>query len=177
MQRAPGLLVLDDSLVAGCCRLYLARQTPAVKRARGRGPRNDAPPPPRDQSRCVKLSCWALVKTPTTSSPASLRCCTSCASPGRCPTDAGKSRKACANLYRLADPTDSTTQPEPGPARATAVALLHFPGPRRARRNCTQWVAQLFETLGVDPQVVDVERLLDVTREVAHGVVRPAGAP
>lgn len=61
---------------AGCCRLYLARQTPAVKRARGRGSRNDAPAPPRDQSRCVKHSCWALVKTPTSSSPASLRCCT-----------------------------------------------------------------------------------------------------
>ena len=36
------------------------------------------------------------------------------------------------------------------------------------------WVARAGEALGVDPEAVDVSELLDLTREVAHGVARPA---
>ncbi|MGB8380789.1 MAG: transposase, partial [Dermatophilaceae bacterium] len=48
-----------------------ARQTPPVKRARGR-PHKDAPAPPRDQSRWVKHSRWALVKDPDHLKPSQL---------------------------------------------------------------------------------------------------------
>jgi hypothetical protein len=36
------------------------------------------------------------------------------------------------------------------------------------------WVARAGDALGVDPEAVDVTELLDLTREVAHGVARPA---
>ena len=36
------------------------------------------------------------------------------------------------------------------------------------------WVARAGDALGVDPEAVDVSELLDLTREVAHGVARPA---
>jgi Domain of unknown function (DUF6457) len=38
----------------------------------------------------------------------------------------------------------------------------------------TAWVAALAEELGVDPAHVDRTLLLDVARDAAHGVARPA---
>ena len=37
-----------------------------------------------------------------------------------------------------------------------------------------RWVALLVEELGIDPDVVDVEAVLDLAREAADGVARPA---
>lgn len=37
-----------------------------------------------------------------------------------------------------------------------------------------RWVVRVTEALGVDPDAVDVEALLDLARDVAHGVARPA---
>ncbi|WP_045876025.1 DUF6457 domain-containing protein [Pseudofrankia sp. DC12] len=36
------------------------------------------------------------------------------------------------------------------------------------------WVGRVGDVLGLDPAAVDVAQLLDLTREVAHGVARPA---
>jgi hypothetical protein len=36
------------------------------------------------------------------------------------------------------------------------------------------WVAELSAALGVDPDAADVQVLLDVARDAAHGVARPA---
>ena len=36
------------------------------------------------------------------------------------------------------------------------------------------WVAELAEALGLDPAAVDVTLLLDVARDAAHQVARPA---
>jgi hypothetical protein len=36
------------------------------------------------------------------------------------------------------------------------------------------WVARAGDALGLDPASVDVTELLDLTRDVAHGVARPA---
>lgn len=52
--------------------------------------------------------------------------------------------------------------PEGAPARQPAGSDLH------------RWVAQLIDELGVDPDAVDVDAVLDVAREAAHGVARPA---
>ena len=38
-----------------------------------------------------------------------------------------------------------------------------------------EWVDALCADLGVDRGLVQMEPLLDITREVAHGVARPAG--
>jgi len=37
-----------------------------------------------------------------------------------------------------------------------------------------RWVLETGEGLGVDPDAVDVELLLDLARDVAHAVARPA---
>lgn len=37
-----------------------------------------------------------------------------------------------------------------------------------------RWVLELGTALEVDPDAVDVEAVLDLAREVAHGVARPA---
>lgn len=36
------------------------------------------------------------------------------------------------------------------------------------------WVDELAEVLGLDPSAVDIRVLLDVARDAAHGVARPA---
>jgi hypothetical protein len=38
----------------------------------------------------------------------------------------------------------------------------------------SSWVAELATALGVDPAVVDRTLILDVARDAAHGVARPA---
>jgi hypothetical protein len=37
-----------------------------------------------------------------------------------------------------------------------------------------QWIATACEALGLDPASVDRDLVLDLTRDVAHGVARPA---
>lgn len=37
------------------------------------------------------------------------------------------------------------------------------------------WVAELASALGLDPCTVPTKLLLDLTRDAAHGVTRPAG--
>ncbi|MDT3443053.1 MULTISPECIES: DUF6457 domain-containing protein [unclassified Pseudofrankia] len=37
-----------------------------------------------------------------------------------------------------------------------------------------KWVARAGDALGLDPAAIDVPELLDLTRDVAHGVARPA---
>jgi len=37
-----------------------------------------------------------------------------------------------------------------------------------------RWLLETGDALGVDPDVVDVEAILDLARDVAHGVARPA---
>lgn len=37
-----------------------------------------------------------------------------------------------------------------------------------------RWVATFVEDLGVNPDAVDIDLLLDLARDVAHGVGRPA---
>lgn len=37
-----------------------------------------------------------------------------------------------------------------------------------------RWIAELAAALGVDPAVLDRDLLLDVARDAAHGVARPA---
>jgi hypothetical protein len=47
--------------------------------------------------------------------------------------------------------------------------------PRRAPgADLPAWVANLTSALGVDPALVDVDRILDLASDVAHGVARPA---
>ena len=41
-------------------------------------------------------------------------------------------------------------------------------------RSVAAWTRALAVDLGVDPEVVDVQGLLDVARDAAHGVARPA---
>ncbi|WP_308426312.1 DUF6457 domain-containing protein [Streptosporangium pseudovulgare] len=38
----------------------------------------------------------------------------------------------------------------------------------------TEWTALACRELGIDPSAVDRDALLDLTKEVAHGVTRPA---
>ena len=38
----------------------------------------------------------------------------------------------------------------------------------------TEWLADLGAALGIDPALVDRDLLLDLAREAAHGVARPA---
>jgi uncharacterized protein DUF6457 len=37
-----------------------------------------------------------------------------------------------------------------------------------------EWTAQVCTELGLDPALVDRDRVLDLARDVAHGVARPA---
>jgi hypothetical protein len=37
-----------------------------------------------------------------------------------------------------------------------------------------EWTAEVCRTLGLDPTVMDQKAVLDVARDVAHGVARPA---
>lgn len=37
-----------------------------------------------------------------------------------------------------------------------------------------RWLLEITDELGVDPDALDVELLLDLARDVAHGVARPA---
>jgi len=79
--------------------------------------------------------------------------------PGRSPSDGGR--------------IDLGSVPTPmPPARPTEDAMTD---PRRAPgADLPQWVAHLTERLGVDPALVDIDRLLPLSSDVAHSVARPA---
>ena len=47
-------------------------------------------------------------------------------------------------------------------------------GHEPAGHDLYAWVARLAAEFGVDPALVDVEAVLDLARETAHGVARPA---
>lgn len=47
-------------------------------------------------------------------------------------------------------------------------------GPQPVGPELYQWVALLVEELGVDPSAVDVDAVLDVARDAAQAVARPA---
>ncbi|WP_431893082.1 DUF6457 domain-containing protein [Cellulosimicrobium funkei] len=40
--------------------------------------------------------------------------------------------------------------------------------------NLERWVDALAQDLGVDPEVVDIGAVLDLARDAAHGIERPA---
>ncbi|NLT56144.1 MAG: NTP transferase domain-containing protein [Actinomycetales bacterium] len=63
--------------------------------------------------------------------------------------------------------THAAGSPSPG-SRSTGA------GPAPLDSELDRWVATLVEELGVDPAAVDVAALLDLAREVAHGIARPA---
>ena len=43
-----------------------------------------------------------------------------------------------------------------------------------AESELEEWAAELASALGIDPGEVDVNAILDVARDAAHGVTRPA---
>ncbi len=65
--------------------------------------------------------------------------------------------------------------PAPTPT-PTADALLSAPpsGPVLRGSDLHRWVVSVADVLGVDPDALDVDTLLDVARDVAHSVARPA---
>jgi len=83
-----------------------ARQTPAVKRGRGR-PRSDAPAPPRDASRWIKHSRWALVKDPDHLKPSQLDVLHELRRSNSVLYRCWQLKEGLRDLYRLADPTDA----------------------------------------------------------------------
>ena len=83
-----------------------ARQTPAVKRGRGR-PGKDAPPPPRDASRWIKHSRWALVKDPDHLKPSQLDVLHELRRSNSVLYRCWQLKEGLRDLYRLADPTDA----------------------------------------------------------------------
>ena len=85
-----------------------ARQTPAVKRGRGR-PGKDAPPPPRDESRWVKHSRWALLKDPDKLKPSQLDVLHELRRSGSVLYRCWQLKEGLRDLYRLADPADAPT--------------------------------------------------------------------
>ncbi len=85
-----------------------ARQTPPVKRARGR-PRKDAPAPARDQSRWVKHTRWALVKDPDQLKPSQLEVLHELRRSNSVLYRCWQLKEGLRDLYRLADPTDAPT--------------------------------------------------------------------
>ncbi len=83
-----------------------ARQQTVAKRGRGR-PRNDAPPPPRNQSRWVKHTRWALVKDPAALKPSQLDLLHKLRRSGSVLYRCWQLKEGLRDLYRLADPADA----------------------------------------------------------------------
>lgn len=71
-------------------------------------------------------------------------------------------------LRRRTDVTDATP-PARGPDEPGATGGAPAGGDELHR-----WVARLVEALDVDPDAVDIDALLDLARDTAHGVARPA---
>lgn len=83
-----------------------ARQQAVVKRGRGR-PRQDAPPPPRNQSRWVKHSRWALVKDPADLKPSQLDVLHELRRSGSVLYRSWQLKEGLRDLYRPADLADA----------------------------------------------------------------------
>jgi len=83
-----------------------ARQQTVAKRGRGR-PRNDAPPPPRNQSRWVKHTRWALVKDPAALKPSQVDVLHELRRSGSVLYRCWQLKEGLRDLYRLADPADA----------------------------------------------------------------------
>ena len=109
-----------------------ARQTPAVKRGRGR-PRSDAPAPPRDASRWVKHTRWALVKDPDQLKPSQLDVLHELRRSNSVLYRCWQLKEGLRDLYRLADPTDAASPPAtggwPGPAAVASPPSSPCPRP------------------------------------------------
>jgi hypothetical protein len=78
-------------------------------------------------------------------------------------------------MYRWVAPLRLARVPDPtsGPLDVDTPADLH--AARLASGTVLDdWVHELAEALEVDPAVVDVEAVLDLARDAAHGVSRPA---
>lgn len=69
------------------------------------------------------------------------------------------------------DTTDDTTGDTTG---AVADHPTRSARAEEGAHDVHAWVARLAAELGVDPDLVDVEAVLDLARETAHGVARPA---
>lgn len=79
--------------------------------------------------------------------------------------------------------SDGSGAPEADPARGTMTTsapggarweVLMTPSETNAPGGLDAWLAALAEELGLEPGPYDVTGLLDVARDVAHGVARPA---
>jgi hypothetical protein len=62
-------------------------------------------------------------------------------------------------------PATPSVPPEPGPASGPSS-----PSPSAL----DEWVARLAAELGLSPSVVDIGLVLDLARDAAHGIARPA---
>lgn len=85
------------------------------------------------------------------------------------------------------DTTRDPDLPEPFPGPPSLPDLPDVPGipdlpdlpdavdaPAPRGSVLHRWLVSVADTLGVDPDALDVETLLDLSRDVAHGVARPA---
>ncbi|GAB3804207.1 NTP transferase domain-containing protein [Humibacter antri] len=57
----------------------------------------------------------------------------------------------------------------------TWPAIEHYRRMSDSPADLDAWVTELAEALGLDPSLVPTGQLLDLTRDAAHGVMRPAG--
>lgn len=57
----------------------------------------------------------------------------------------------------------------------TWAAIQHYRRMSDSPADLDAWVTELAEALGLDPSQVPTGQLLDLTRDAAHGVMRPAG--
>lgn len=57
----------------------------------------------------------------------------------------------------------------------TWPAIEHYRNMKDSPADLDAWVTELAEVFGIDPASVPTGLLLDVTRDAAHGVMRPAG--
>lgn len=84
-------------------------------------------------------------------------------------------------LRRRTDVTDATPPApapdgpdEPGPVARAGAAPTGGDAAPAGGDELHRWVARLVEALDVDPDAVDIDALLDLARDTAHGVARPA---
>lgn len=85
--------------------------------------------------------------------------------------------QAVADLARTlrgrTDVTDVPT-PTPPPAESAEPGGSAPQGRPPVGDDLHRWVVRLVDALGVDPDAVDIDALLDLARDTAHGVGRPA---
>lgn len=79
-----------------------------------------------------------------------------------------------ARLPDRRDTMDAETTPDAPTPTADALLAVQPAGPVLRGSDLHRWVVAVADVLGVDPDALDVDTLLDVTRDVAHSVARPA---